>query len=359
MDKQPAIEQPKRFVSIQVKLLVGFTLVFSIVFAGAYYWFYSFATDKALQRIEEDMVDTLVAAAEGIDGDQLEALYNDQSVIINDNGYPDDPRYWEQVNWLATVHKIEPRASLFTYVRGEEQNELIFITSHGAVQDPPFGAQFREHYIAGNPGPNYRGLTQTTRETKPYTDEFGSWISGYTPVRNSNGDVVAGLGIDFKADYVAQVQQAIIDNIVVAFAITYALLFALVFIVSKLFTTPIITLTTAARRFGEGDYEQDLPDVSIGPFSDEINTLTHVFEIMADKVRQREEKLKKQVAELKIEIDEVKRKKQVSEIVDSDFFQDLTEKARKIRSKNRKRRASSNDDAPVEKETAEKDEISE
>jgi hypothetical protein len=305
------------------------------------------------------MLDTLVAAAEGIDGDQLEALYNDQSVTVDDSGYPDDPRYWEQVGWLATVHKIEPRASLFTYLRGEEQNELIFITSHGALQDPPFGATFREHYIAGNPGPNYRGLEQTTKETTPYTDEFGSWISGYTPVRNSDGQVVAGLGIDFRADYVAQVQQAIIDNIVLAFGITYALLFALVYIVSKLFTTPIITLTNAALRFGEGDYEQDLPDVSIGPFPDEINTLTHVFEIMVGKVRKREEKLKAQVAELKIEIDEVKRKKQVSEIVDSDFFQDLTEKAREIRSKNRRRRNKSNDDDRVKEESAKKDEVSE
>jgi DNA-binding protein H-NS len=66
---------------------------------------------------------------------------------------------------------------------------------------------------------------------------------------------------------------------------------------------------------------------------DEISTLAEVFALMVSKVKQREESLKQQVTELKIEIDEVKRKKQVSEIVDSDFFHDLQTKARRLRSR--------------------------
>ncbi len=50
-------------------------------------------------------------------------------------------------------------------------------------------------------------------------------------------------------------------------------------------------------------------------------------------VREREETLKQQVAELKIEIDEVKRQQQVGEIVDTDFFLELQDKARSIRSR--------------------------
>ena len=56
---------------------------------------------------------------------------------------------------------------------------------------------------------------------------------------------------------------------------------------------------------------------------------------MVGKVYQREQTLRRQVEELKIEIDEVKRKKQVSEIVESDFFQDLQAKARRMRSRGR------------------------
>jgi CHASE3 domain sensor protein len=47
----------------------------------------------------------------------------------------------------------------------------------------------------------------------------------------------------------------------------------------------------------------------------------------------REQSLKQQIQQLRIEIDEAKRQKQVSEIVDSDFFQDLQAKAQSIRSR--------------------------
>ena len=52
----------------------------------------------------------------------------------------------------------------------------------------------------------------------------------------------------------------------------------------------------------------------------------------------RERKLKQQIQQLRIEIDEVKRKQQVSEIIETDFFQDLQDKARRIRRRSRSRR---------------------
>jgi hypothetical protein len=56
---------------------------------------------------------------------------------------------------------------------------------------------------------------------------------------------------------------------------------------------------------------------------------------MVDKVRLREQALRQQVEELRIEIDETNRQKQVSEIVESDFFQGLQERARTMRQRKR------------------------
>jgi len=47
----------------------------------------------------------------------------------------------------------------------------------------------------------------------------------------------------------------------------------------------------------------------------------------------REQGLRQQIQQLRIEIDEVKRQKQVDEIVETDFFQDLQAKARAIRTR--------------------------
>ena len=117
----------------------------------------------------------------------------------------------------------------------------------------------------------------------------------------------------------------------VATGITAIFVIIMVLLISSLLTRPITALTQVAERIAEGDYEQDLSGLTPGRFSGETGKLAEVFEIMVGKVHQREEKLKKQVAELQIVIDEHKRQEQVSEIVDSDFFRDLQDKARKMR----------------------------
>jgi GAF domain-containing protein len=64
---------------------------------------------------------------------------------------------------------------------------------------------------------------------------------------------------------------------------------------------------------------------------DEISRLSQVFGRMAQEVMRREEDLRRQVQELRIEIDETKRARQVAEITETDYFQELRRKAREIR----------------------------
>ena len=51
----------------------------------------------------------------------------------------------------------------------------------------------------------------------------------------------------------------------------------------------------------------------------------------AKQVREREQKLKNQIEQLRIEIDEAKRQRQVEQIVETDYFQALRQKARSMR----------------------------
>jgi hypothetical protein len=330
-------ERRTSFISLRAQLLVGFTLLFSAIFGGAFYWFYTFATDVAMSQIQDDLVDTLHGAIAGIDGDAFAALAAEGEP--REDGLTDDPRYWKQLEWLGTVHKIEPRAYPYTYVKGDKPNEMLFINDILVITDPERRAGFRESYIAeddnGQPLPVLSGLITTTFRTTPYTDKWGSWISVYAPISNSKGEEVGALGIDFRADYVFKVQEPIRTGVAVAIVITYPSLFLLVLLVSGGLSRPIIALTAAAGRIGEGDYEQDLSQLRKGRFRDEISTLAEVFEIMVGKVYRREQTLRRQVEELRIEIDEVKRKKQVSEIVGTDFFQDLQAKARSMRRRSR------------------------
>jgi hypothetical protein len=61
---------------------------------------------------------------------------------------------------------------------------------------------------------------------------------------------------------------------------------------------------------------------------------------MVQAVQEREEQLREEVAQLRIQIDEAKREEQVTEIAETDYFQSLTQHAESLR----KRRASRNSD---------------
>ncbi|GAB4421923.1 MAG: hypothetical protein Kow002_11100 [Anaerolineales bacterium] len=355
------------FVSLRTKLMVGFTLIFTIVFAVAYYWFYRFATESAMQQITEDLVGTVRGATESgilgdndpvqtINGDELGALIAE--VEPDANGLTDDPRYWNQVETLCNIRRIEPRASLYTFILGPEEGELIFITSWGrciSTTSEDF-AFYKQSWKTDNIGPNASGMERLTLQDDtpdgcayydqpdcrptPYGDDFGSWVSAFAPIRNSNDEVVAVLGVDFEADYVREVQQEILQRIYVAFAITYAVLLFMVYMGAQLFARPLTTLAQAAEHIGEAEYKTGLETLesvkTSRAFPDEIQTLQNVFRGMVDKVYQREQSLRKTVEELKIQIDEAKRKKQVEEIVETEFFQSLREKADKLRNQQKK-----------------------
>lgn len=316
-----------RFVSLRLKFLLGFTLLFSIVFAGAFYWFYTYATDMAMEQIRDDMVNTLRAGVAGINGDEFAALATEAQP--NQAGASDDPRYQKHMAWLETIHSLEPRANPYTYIQGSQPNEVLFIGDILRITAPEKATTFREPYVSE--GVMTRGFEGLWEELGLYDDPWGSWISAYAPIRNAAGEPVGALGIDFRADYVRRVQQSILDKVLIAFAITYVTLFVLVFLVSGALTRPTLALTQAAEQVAQGDYEQDIARLYSGRLRDEISTLAHVFDLMVSKVREREESLKRQVQELRIEIDEVRKAKQVAEITETEYFQELRTRARTLR----------------------------
>lgn len=319
------------FVSIRLKLLLSFTLLFTIVFAGSYYWFYSYAVGKALQRLQTDLLNTLEGAIAGIEADEFEALALSPSLGQSD--LSNSTLHERHQTWLLKVHHIESRAIPYTYIAGDEPNQVLWIGDIYRIIQPDKARTFRESYrVRSNEILLYQGLTRNTITLTPYTDEWGTWISAFGPIRNAQGDIIGAVGIDFQANYLTEVDEGIRDSVIVSFVISYIVLFILVYLVSELFTLPILRLTSVAAKMGEENYHvQELSDFAKTQLRDEISTLAEMLKIMIGKVQHREEVLKQQVADLKIEIDQVKRQKQVNEIVDSEFFKSLQAKARLMR----------------------------
>jgi len=84
-------------------------------------------------------------------------------------------------------------------------------------------------------------------------------------------------------------------------------------------------------KIAEGNYSaQEVIDEK--KFQDQtLSTLAEEFARMAGRVQEREEKLRQEVAHLRIEIDETKRKQEAQRILSSDYYKDLKERARLLK----------------------------
>ncbi|HEY75224.1 MAG TPA: cyclic nucleotide-binding domain-containing protein [Thermoflexia bacterium] len=88
-----------------------------------------------------------------------------------------------------------------------------------------------------------------------------------------------------------------------------------------------------ARLVAEGRYDEAMRSLQAeGQVSDRaLAAVADAVRTMVQAVREREERLRREVAQLRIEIDEVKRRKSVAEITDTEYFRDLARRARELR----------------------------
>jgi signal-transduction protein with cAMP-binding, CBS, and nucleotidyltransferase domain len=89
-------------------------------------------------------------------------------------------------------------------------------------------------------------------------------------------------------------------------------------------------VVAAAVAVEAGVYEPESLD-EVSERKDELGQLARVFQRMTREVDVREQRLKQQVAELRIEIDEAKMYRKVAEITETDYFQGLLDKATSLR----------------------------
>lgn len=296
-----------------------------MVFSGAFYWFFSFTTEKVVSRLQADMRDTLLGAAAGVDVEDLMALYEEGAP--NEEGFSDDQRYRELLLWFDTVNKIEPRAWLYTYVIGDSDNnrrigtsavdpgelEIIYLVDAWAMEDLEKSARFLESDAAGITARRIH-LGGGLQETDIYSDRWGTWMSAALPLKNDRGDVVAVLGLDIEASYVRQLQQAIQRRFTIAFIVTYIVFFVLIYLLSGILTRHLRELTRSAEHIAAGDYRRNILPAKQSLFPDELDKLADVFGEMVESIRVREKLIregKRKEREIRSELEEERELKEL------------------------------------------------
>jgi HAMP domain-containing protein len=120
------------------------------------------------------------------------------------------------------------------------------------------------------------------------------------------------------------------------FVILFALIIVLInTLLRRYVIQPVDVLSGLAQKISaDENFSADLESPALHTVTarpDELGNLAQVFRKMAADVHIRTESLKQQVQQLIIKIDQIRRKEQVSEVTDSEFFNDLQKRAGELR----------------------------
>jgi HD-GYP domain-containing protein (c-di-GMP phosphodiesterase class II) len=166
--------------------------------------------------------------------------------------------------------------AVFTLSNVEGDMARYGVISNGLA---PVGQPYR---LAPETRAVLRGVLEEGRAgyTGIYTSEDGTWITALAPIKTGDGQTVAALEVDFRADvYVAQL-ETVRRRLWVHSLVAALLAVAAGVLISRQVTRPVGQLVAAAQRVVEGDFTTPVR-VSA---RDEIGLLGNVFHLMVDRL---------------------------------------------------------------------------
>jgi methyl-accepting chemotaxis protein len=338
MSAQP---RTKPYLSLRYKILLPLIVLGVLIFIASYFGARNYLRSTIYNIMEEDILSIRDYVSTCMDGDVLQALSSGDVQYNASAGWPrgmTDPRYWEQQACLDAVYDYNPRAEIYTYYAMDETT-LAYGLDQWATLFPDESYEFGAVIDAETN--NVEDLWFGLEDTYIYPElEYDEEVDVYyyaaaAPLQNSRGEVIGGLSIFLDAGWAVENLQTLSTNLLVIFIAIFALITVLVLVITRKTTSELTALKNASMRVADGDYTP----ITLKPhkLNDEVSTLAQLFNTMLDKVHTREETLQHEVEELKVQIDMEKRQKDVKEIVESEFFQDLKQRASEVRKQRSKK----------------------
>jgi HAMP domain-containing protein len=181
-------------------------------------------------------------------------------------------------------------------------------------------------------------LQKVMDEKQPLKFIDGKYVKSVAYTTDEAGNVTGAGMLAFPTSLTGRVIHE--QTLLTALAVLVSLLIGLSLsaYLARRVTSPVAEISKAATAIENGTYET-ISLVQVSQRSDELGHLARVFQSMAQEVNLRELRLRQQVQELRIEVDNVKKSRQVEEITESEFFQDLKQKANTLRSSQKARRS--------------------
>lgn len=173
---------------------------------------------------------------------------------------------------VATIYILRPTA---------EPTKLRFLVDF--VKDGESGEPGEEYDAADIPV-MLKGFSTPAVEDEPYTDEFGTTLSGYAPILNSKGRSVGIVGADVNVSRIDDLRNEVLYVVLTVFGIATLLIGLVSLAVARSVRVPLTKIINATAAIARGDLSKRI-DMQR---KDEFGLMSKHFDNMVDDLKDRE-----------------------------------------------------------------------
>ena len=274
------INPTTQYIILVCVLLLAVDLVFGAVMMSR-------TAQEMKTLIRKNMQSVADTAAAAVDGDVLKNITAEDTVSHT-------PAYHQIADVLILVQRAQHDDNIkYIYTVTKEGDHFIFLVDPDEVKPAAFGQTVVYTPMLAEAWETHEGRV----DTEKYEDEWGRYYSAWSPVRDSGGEVIAIVGVDFGADlYDAELARTgwsiglvSILSLLVGILIVSLLTFQLRHRFRTL-NTEISTLSTDVETLSNeilmrpGD-EKDSPEEEPIEGSDTISTISEKIRVMQKKLK--------------------------------------------------------------------------
>jgi len=259
----------KIFHSLQTKLIASFILLI-IVIAGGTFVFTFGQTKRALLDItRDDMLQIIGIASTQFSPQEIDTISQFQE------GQDNTPEYLTLKKKLQDMRSMSPNVVNFYIMRIVDDKVIFFVDD--VVDDPAtIGLVYEQ------PEDKLLEAIDSPRVSDDvYTDEWGTFLSGYAPLKDASGKTTFIIGADMLATKIIERQNFIGNTIYFIMGIAILIAAAIIGMFSLTIIKDINKLNKVAENISKGD-----TDVSVDvKREDEIGDLAKSFERMVASLK--------------------------------------------------------------------------
>lgn len=256
----------RRGIFKQLFLCLAILLLFGNAVLGA--MAYNRSETALFEQIQSNAKNIAQCAAMNVDGNLL------QGIVAGDEA---SETYATIVNQLALFRDNADIEYIYTLRQvGTDQFEFIVDSD---TEEP---AAIGDECEATDALVSAFADQMTTADDAPFTDEWGSHVSAYSPILCDN-QVVGVVGVDISANWIDE-QMAVLRNLVIVTCIvTYAVSMVVLLVLMSKFTKSIKRLNDKVKELasGEGDLTKKIDIYS----RDEIGEIAGYVNQFIDQIR--------------------------------------------------------------------------